>query len=542
VTTPVRQQDLNILERRASVLKRTTSSRSSGFDPLRAVLILIIVSSLLRLILAWVLGLGVDESYVASVSRAFSLSYFDHPPIHFWLVRTAALLTGSEQPVILRLPFILLFAGTTWLMYSLTSRLFGERAGFYAALVLNLSAVFSLSTGGWVLPDGPLMFFMLAAVFVLVRIFSLNPARLPLTLWLAFGVLTGLGMLSKYHAVFLLAGLFLYLITSSGRRPLLFTPGPYIAVISALLVFSPVLIWNAQHEWVSFLFHGSRAVSKGFSPGGTLANIAGQAVWLLPWIWLPLVWTLARNICAGPERYQPNTLRDTSWLFCCLASGPIVLFTVATLWGAQGLFHWQAPGYLLALPLLGRAIADKAAVSRRLVSGWLKASAVTFLLLITILASHTATGWLCDSMPEAFTQGDPTLESLDWRDLAPALQEQGYLSPAVNDSLFIVARNWIEAGKIDYALGGALPVVVLSDDPHHYPFIHSLSDLKGKNALIIGRASGMTDAETVLRPYFDSLVRMESITIQRQQRPEFMLTVYQAKNFHGDYPLPFGRR
>jgi hypothetical protein len=177
-----------------------------------------------------------------------------------------------------------------------------------------------------------------------------------------------------------------------------------------------------------------------------------------------------------------------------------------------------------------------------LVSGWLKASAVTFLLLITILASHTATGWLCDSMPEAFTQGDPTLESLDWRDLAPALQEQGYLSPAVNDSLFIVARNWIEAGKIDYALGGALPVVVLSDDPHHYPFIHSLSDLKGKNALIIGRASGMTDVETVLRPYFDSLVRMESITIQRQQRPEFMLTVYQAKNFHGDYPLPFGRR
>jgi hypothetical protein len=386
------------------------------------------------------------------------------------------------------------------------------------------------------------MFFMLAAVSVLERILFSNSGSTSLPLWLAFGVLTGLGMLSKYHAVFLLAGLCLYLITSPKVRHLLVTPGPYIAVIAAFLVFSPVLIWNAQHEWVSFLFHGGRALAKSFSPGATLANIAGQALWLMPWIWLPIVWTLVGNIFSGPESYKPKTLRDKSWLLCCLASGPIVLFTAATLWGAQGLFHWQAPGYLLAFPLLGRAVAEKAVASHRLISGWLKGSAIIFLLLITILASHTATGWLVDVMPEAFIQGDPTLESLDWRDLAPALQERGYLSPAVKDSIFIVARNWIEAGKIDYALGGALPVVIFSGDPHHYPFIHSLSDMKGKTALIIGRASGMTDTETVLRPYFDSMVQMENINIHRQQRSEIPLSIYQAKNFHGDYPLPFGIR
>jgi hypothetical protein len=504
------------------------------------VLALIIVGALARLILAATLGLGVDESYVVAVSRVFSLSYFDHPPLHFWLVRGAALLFGSEHPVVLRLPFILLFAGTTWLMYSLTSRLFGERSGFFAALAMNLSAVFSLSTGGWILPDGPLMFFMLAATWVLVRILFTNFAQSSLSLWTLFGIFTGIGTLSQYHAVFLLAGLFVYLLTSN-RRVLLASYGPYLSVVVALLVFSPVLIWNSQHEWISFLFHSGRAISKGFTPGAFAANIAGQAIWLLPWIWLPLALTLVSNVFSGPERYKSNSVVDRSWLLCCLACGPIVLFTAATLWGAQGLFHWQAPGYLLAFPLLGRAVAERAASSPRLVSGWLKSSAVVFFALVIVLASHTATGWLRDVTPDAFVQGDPTLESLDWRDLPLVLREQGYLSPDEKGKMFIVARNWIEAGKIDYALGGALPVVNLSGDPHHFAFMVRLADLKGKDALIIGRDSSMTDTEAALSPYFASLSRVGMVTLSRQQRPELLLSVYLAKNFQGEYPLPFGQ-
>lgn len=514
----------------------------SGFDAFRSVLLVIGIGLVLRLILAATIGLGVDESYVVSVSRHISLSYFDHPPVHFWLVRSFAWLTGSEHPVILRLPFILLFAGTTWLMYLLSSRLFGDRAGFFAALTMNISAVFSLSTGGWVLPDGPLMFFMLAAATVLERIIFSRELVSPIGLWCLFGLLTGLGMLSKYHAIFILAGLFAYLLTSPRSRKLLATPGPYIAVVVAFSAFSPVLIWNWGHDWISFLFHSGRAAAKGFSPGSFAANIAGQAIWLLPWIWLPLVWTFLDNVLSGAERYKRNTLRDRSWWLCCLASGPIILFTAATLWGSQGLFHWQAPGYLLLFPLLGLAVAEKATVSRKLVNVWLKGSTVVFLLLVSVLASHTATGWLQDAMPEAFAQGDPTLESLDWNDLGPALQDRGYLSDKAMDSIFIVSTHWIEAGKIDYALGGKLPVILLSKEPHHYPFMHSQSEFRGKNALIITRENGSKDAEIALNPYFDSLSRIDNITIHRQQRPEFMLVLYEAKNFHGDYPLPFGLR
>ncbi|MDE3217378.1 MAG: glycosyltransferase family 39 protein, partial [Gemmatimonadota bacterium] len=85
------------------------------------------------------LGLGVDESYEVVVSRLLSWGYLDHPPLSFWMARAAADLAHSENRVLLRLPFILTFAGTTWLMFRLGARLFGPRAGMYAALLLNLA-------------------------------------------------------------------------------------------------------------------------------------------------------------------------------------------------------------------------------------------------------------------------------------------------------------------------------------------------------------------------------------------------------------------
>ena len=80
-----------------------------------------------------------------SATRAtLALGYFDHPPLHVWMAWAAVRLFGSEAPIVVRLPFILLFAGSTWLMYDLTARLFGERAGVWAA-ALDLAPMFTLA-------------------------------------------------------------------------------------------------------------------------------------------------------------------------------------------------------------------------------------------------------------------------------------------------------------------------------------------------------------------------------------------------------------
>lgn len=503
----------------------------------QAIMLIIIIGSLLRGILGASIGLGVDESYVVSVARMFSLSYFDHPPLHFWIIWLTAHLTNSENGFVLRLPFIMMFAGTTWMMYRLGSRLFGEWAGVYAALILNISAVFSLSTGSWILPDGPLMFLMMATTLLLERMFFSSRINPPWQLWVLAGLLVGVGMLAKYHAVFLAAGSFIFMLTSSQRRRMLLTPGPYLAVIVAGIVFLPVVIWNQEHNWISFLFQSGRGAAKGFFPLKMLGNIAGQAAWLLPWIWAPLVWSLVKAIAAGPGHMIKNPLQDRQWFLCCLASGPIVVFTIITLWGAQGLFHWQAPGYLLALPLLGRATAEWLKRGSTIARWWLKISVTVFLVIVTILGSQTATGWMCRVEPQWFTKGDPTLEALNWTDLPGELDETGLLH---SEAKFIVAAHWIDAGKIDYALGGKLPVVCLSDEPHHFAFMHNLADFKGKDALIVGSKNRIGDV-TRYQPYFTSIEPVTTLQMKRAGAPEVDVVIFYAKGFTGTFPLPYGQ-
>ena len=148
--------------------------------------LLIAVTALVRVGLAAAVGLSVDESDMVGISREWALSYLDHPPLHIWLVRAWATLAGSERPVVVRLPFIALFSGLTWLMYRLTGRVYGERAGLWAAVALNLTPVFTLSIAGWVLPDGPLVFFSLFAASAIANtVLAKHTPPHPLAGWIA---------------------------------------------------------------------------------------------------------------------------------------------------------------------------------------------------------------------------------------------------------------------------------------------------------------------------------------------------------------------
>src|SRR5438445_635951 len=94
----------------------------------------------------------------------------------------------------------------------------------------------------------------------------------------------------------------------------------------------PVLIWNYQNDWISFAFQGARAGSgREFTLhfDWFFTSIAGQAMWLLPWIWGPLVWQVPR-LC--------KTTQAAAFCFWT-ALWPIVFFTSVALWSnPQGHF------------------------------------------------------------------------------------------------------------------------------------------------------------------------------------------------------------
>ena len=133
-------------------------------------LAIIAIATLARLGLAAMLPVGVDEAYSIGISRQFSLSYFDHPPLHLWLVGFWAKLWGSEDLLLLRLPFIALGAVSSWLIYALGTRLFGAVAGLWSTVIFNLAPVFGLAHAGLIFPDGPLMAAALATALVVARI------------------------------------------------------------------------------------------------------------------------------------------------------------------------------------------------------------------------------------------------------------------------------------------------------------------------------------------------------------------------------------
>ena len=126
-------------------------------------------------------------------------------------------LGGGTSVFGLRVGFVLMFAGSTLVMARLTARHFGAWAGFFAALALNVSAYHTAAVGAFALPDGPLLLFWL---LTLDRLGAALEAPGRLRPWVGVGVAWGGAMLSKYHAVFLPAGAFLYFVLVPAARPL----------------------------------------------------------------------------------------------------------------------------------------------------------------------------------------------------------------------------------------------------------------------------------------------------------------------------------
>ena len=515
VSVPVRQADL-------------------GFSsPLGIVLWTIGVGTAIRLLCAaTAIDLSYGEAYYVATARHFALSYFDHPPLSFWIVAATMKLTGSDALFVVRVPFILIFAATTWLMYRVGTSLFGEWVGALSALLLNISPLFAISIGAWVEPDGPLIFCTLAATLCVIRLAFAGEPRAEILLWVQAGLWLGLAMLAKYYAVLLPAGIALFALTSREHRQWFGKPGPYIAGVIALAVFSPVLIWNYQNDWVSFGFQGERAVDfSGIGVTRLFISILGQAAFIGPWIWIPMLFACGRAIRDGRTNLK-------SWFVLCVAFVPIVLFTAIPLWArTDGHYHWQAPGYLILFPLLASFAVEKLQVSYASTLRWLALSTLALFTIIGVIGTEAATGWTHMLLKGSLRPGrDFTLGGLEWKELRTALAERHFLDKR---RLFVATGHRAEIGKVDLEIGKFLPVVCLCPDPRNIAFGWNLDNFLSWDALIIGTDVYIPNVLQDYGRYFRQIEPLDNVEIYRGGRVVLTLRVYYAKQYLGSYPLPF---
>jgi Dolichyl-phosphate-mannose-protein mannosyltransferase len=478
----------------------------------------IVAGVALRLLLAVALGLGIDESYMVASGRTLQLGYFDHPPLSWWLSSATAQLAGSEAAWVVRLPFSALFAVSTWLMYRLGAVLFGSRAGMWAAVALNLSPVFGITTASWVLPDGPLDCALLAAALCFAH--ACTETGRPWRWWLGAGAAAGCALLSKYSAGLILAGALLYLLTQPRHRRWLLKPQPYVAALVALLLFSPVLLWNAGHGWASFAFQGGRAASDGVRLLGPLRVLAGEALFVLPWLWLPMLLAVWRGLRAGPAAWR-------SWLLCCLGMGPVALFAVIGLWSKHVLYHWAGPGYLMLFPLLGVEIERLRGVRPLLVRSVLLGTAGATLVSLGVLGSEVRWNWL--PLAAATPEKDPAFQVLDWTPLREALSARGLLDRA---GTVIGATGWQDAGKIGYALGADVKLICLNQDAREFGLSSNPAAFDGADVLIVASRPVSAGQLAAQGFGFDSIDELAPVVLGFSGRPGLNLRLFLGHGLH----------
>ncbi len=493
--------------------------RASSGDgrALRTVLALIAFVTGARLVLAATLGLGVDEAYTVATSRVLALGTFDHPPLAWWLSGGAAKVFGTEAPLAVRLPFIALGALTLWLAFDAGRYLYSARAGLYAAVVVVLAPVLGWTSGSMVLPDGPLLAGFLAGLCCLARALFGDSASAP-RWWLLAGLAAGIACLSKLHGIFLLAGTGLFLLTTPSHRHWLSKPWPYLAALIALVVASPFLLWNAEHQWISFAFQAGRAKTNRIDLAGPFVALGGQALFLLPWVWVALMLSLGRALWGGPGRPR-------DWLLVCCAIGPIAAFTLIAVTGTKTLFHWAAPGYLFVCVLLGRDLARDLDAGLRRARSWLTGSLASIAVLFVIVLALAYAPW-----PQLVLAGKalpyPLVETRSWREVRAQLAVRGLLNAP---NTFVAGVRWHETGRLAVALGPSVAVRCLCTDPRGFGILTDNRAHIGADALIIAADQSSKEILQTLGPYFASLEVLPSLQITQGGRMLTALALYRGR-------------
>jgi 4-amino-4-deoxy-L-arabinose transferase-like glycosyltransferase len=500
-----------------------------------ALWILIAGSALIRLTYAVNLGLGNDEAYHFLYAIHPALSYFDHPPMMAWVGMAGLTLPGAGTSAWgLRLGFILLFAGSTRILARLTSRYYGDRAGFLAAFALNLTGYYGLAASTFALPDGPLLFFWLLTLDRLsVGLAGHDPRAL--RPWIAVGLAWGGAMLSKYHAVFIpLGGGLFILLSRPMRRRWLFRPGPYLALGLGLIVFSPVIIWNAHHGWVSFLFQGSRAVGSWLPrPDCLITALLAQAAYLLPWIWLPLVAILLRQ-----WRAWPRITADHERLWLCLAIVPMSIFTVVACFRPV-LPHWGLIGLVSLFPILGRSWAARLEVDPRPWRRRLVAYAVLSMALIALTIVEFRSGWFQRGGDTPWglldARSDPTLDLFGWDQVAGRIRHLGLID---DSRTFVFTHYWYHSAQLAYALGGTSPVLCYNaDDSRGFAYWSRPEEWVGRDGVLVLVGDEPEIVAQYYARWFTHSERVSEFAVERHGKPVRRIRLYRCTRQRVAFPF-----
>jgi hypothetical protein len=362
----------------------------------------------LRLAAAAWTPLTFDEAYYWMWSKHLAGGYYDHPPGVAAVIRLGTMIAGDTELGV-RLVSILLALPMSWAVFRTASILFGGwRVAATASILLNVTLMAAVGTM-IVTPDAPLLVASSFVLFFLAKVLETGRGAW----WLAVGAAVGAALLSKYTAMFFGPAILIWLIAVPKLRRWLISPWLYLGGVVSLALFSPVVLWNADHHWVSFIKQIGRARIEDFRLSFIGELIPTQIAFATPLVFIlgtvGLYALSRRNTGASAARVLINA---TFWT--------IVAYFIWHSLHARVEANWFAPVY----PAFAIAAAVAANITRwemrqqRIVdfcARWaLPAGIVMFVLLIV----QADTGVL------TLSRRDATVRSVGvgWRELAREIE------------------------------------------------------------------------------------------------------------------------
>jgi dolichol-phosphate mannosyltransferase len=449
---------------------------------------LIACAWLLRIVYSSQVEMLPEETYYWNYALHLDLGYLDHPPMVAWLIWLGTNVFGTTE---FGVRFGAMCSGVvaSFFVYRLTRNLFDEASALVALVLMQLLPFFFFA-GILMTPDAPMTAAWAALLYYLERALLAGRARA----WWGVGLSLGLGLLSKYTIGMLLPAMLIFVAWDARSRTWLRSWRPYVAGLLALAIFSPVIYWNASHEWASFAFQTSRRLAE--RPQFALHKLILSALILLT----PVGAASLPASLWSKGQVPPEGLRRRRFLQLSILT-PLAVFFLFSL-RHEVKFDWTGALWIAAVPPLAFAVTDS---SSQGVRAWSR-RAWTPTLITLLLIFGAALHYFVLGLPGVGYSKHMELVPAGWRSLGEqmAAVEQDIRKQTGSDPVIMTMDRYETAGElVFYSPDPARAVSLTSSDVLFgglglmYKRWFPEKSLQGRNLLLVSWDKGDLDTPAV---------------------------------------------
>jgi 4-amino-4-deoxy-L-arabinose transferase-like glycosyltransferase len=452
----------------------TAKPHSSALRQLLAVAALIAAMTVLRIVYASVIDLRTDEAYYWTWSKESVLSFLDHPPMIAWFIRFGTAIFGDTNLGV-RFAGILAMLATQLLLADIVRRVTHDFRAIALVVLMPEAALYYGLLMAKVSPDVALIPFAVAMLWALVRLAESGDGRW----WLAAGVFAGLSLLSKFTAMLWLPAVAAFMLVPSWRRRWLSSPYPWAAALIAVAVFSPVLIWNAGHDWASFRFQFVRALASHELSLRTVGDFIGLQFGLVGIILMPVV-------LSGASMTAWRGYRRGDAVAILLSTTVLVPF-LYFLWKSLTLrvgdtwpmFMWPAGFAAAAINIALLPRQDYPAWVVRSTLPWARAAVVAgIIFVVAVFLYYVVTPW------NFFGKADPIGGEAGYEQVADRAQAELQKTGAT----WIATTDYRTYAMLRWFFNGRVPVIQINERGRFMGFGDpGMNLIRGHAGLYVGR-------------------------------------------------------